>query len=163
MLIFLVTFAILRLFPIVFANAEQLAFTDILDLNDKMRLESNCDHSFIFILNKKTNETDHAFEISHQVVMENRLIPLILFDYAPYDLIPQMPFGVTKFRDPNPGLPLDHHHKRTYYVNPTHFFMNGKISKWAFCTLALVINGDRNELEFAEKSLDLGKKKITLH
>ncbi len=137
-------------------NAETVEIKDIINLKDKMETESNCLHSFIFIIDRKTNETDHEFEISYNKMMEDRSIPIVLFNYAPNDLIPNLPFGVTKFRDPNPGLPLANHHKRIYFVKATHFFMNGEISKLAFCTLSLVINGDRHALEFAEKSLDLG-------
>ena len=50
--------------------------------------------------------------------------------------------------------------KYWYYVKPSYFFLfNDNSPFWSksFCVMTTVIQGDRQALEFAEKSLDLGK------
>ena len=59
-----------------------------------------------------------------------------------------------------PGLRYKVAFKYWYYVKPSYFFLlNDQVAFWSqsFCVLTTVIQGDRQALEFAEKSLDLGK------
>ena len=91
--------------------------------------------------------------------MEVRQIPLVSFGIAPYDLLPLRPFGNSyKFHDPNPGIPLQEQGKMFYYIKNTHFFMHNQISKNPFCVISIVFGGQIEDLDFAEKSLDLGIK-----
>ena len=85
-------------------------------------------------------------------------INLIRFTYAPYNHVPDLPYGLDdKLQDPNPGVPIQHRFKHTYYVKPTYFFMVNTISSSPFCVLSMTQKGDKAEIEFAEKSFSLGK------
>ena len=63
-----------------------------------------------------------------------------------------------KFRNPNPGMIIHNYKKATYYVAPSYFFLLDKGPFWQkpFCFISIVLKGDREALEFAEKSMDLG-------
>ena len=99
--------------------------------------------------------TDHAF---------NHETPIMSFAKVPSEHYPKYPYGnESKFMDPNPGTVVHQYYKHLYYVKPTYYFMHGIISKLPFCTVSIVINGDREALEFAEKSFDLGKKHFKLN
>ena len=61
---------------------------------------------------------------------------------------------------PTPGIPIDQVLKHFYYVSPFYFYIINEKSFWskAFCVNTIVFQGGDNELEFAEKALDLGNR-----
>ncbi len=65
-----------------------------------------------------------------------------------------------------PGTNFIDNFKYWYYVKPTYFFMlTNKGAFWSkpFCVLTTVFKGNREALEFAEKSLDLAAKRLVLN
>ena len=87
-------------------------------------------------------------------------IPMIHFSgIPPHQLVPKFPYGLTiKYHDPNPGVPMQEEIKMFYYLKPSYFFMHNQISKNPFCVVSVLLGGHQEDLEFAEKSLDLGKE-----
>ena len=65
-----------------------------------------------------------------------------------------------------PGTNFIENFKYWYYVKPTYFFLlHTEIPFWSkpFCVLTTVFKGNREALEFAEKSLDLAAKRMVLN
>ena len=66
----------------------------------------------------------------------------------------------------SPGTNFIDNFKYWYYVKPTYFFMldvKGTFWPTSFCILTTVFKGNREALEFAEKSLDLAARRMVLN
>ena len=56
-----------------------------------------------------------------------------------------------------PGIKFFTVFKMFYIVKPSYIFMTDQFWSKPFCVISTVVNGQREDLEFAEKSFDLGE------
>ncbi len=54
--------------------------------------------------------------------------------------------------DPAPGVYVAENVRLFSYLEPTFFFMHGNISRFGFCTLTIVNQGNKDALRLGEKS-----------
>ena len=162
----------LLLILVIPSKSELITPKDVLDFNDKIVNDQECDHSFWFLIDM-FNGTSKCFNnqfIKDKIFQHNQLdlgfitlpslneIPIVYFaGIAPYEFVPEYPYGFSrKDLDPTPGVPMQEEIKMFYYLKPTYFFMHNQISKYSFCVISIILGDNQEAFEFAEKSLDSG-------